>query len=63
VVKCGRGETYFANVDESAHEVLVAKGVDSVLCLVPSCVFHNSTSLLTVLSVNHCPSNHTETAR
>ena len=32
---------YFANVDETTHQVLVAERVDSILCLLPRCVFHN----------------------
>lgn len=33
--------TYFSNVDESTHEVLVAERVDRLLGLFPCCVFHN----------------------
>lgn len=36
------GRTYFANIDESAHEVLVAERIDRVLSLIPRLVFHNS---------------------
>lgn len=33
--------TYFADVDETAHQILVAKRVDCVLCLLSRRVFHN----------------------
>ena len=37
-----RGWTYFADVYESTHEVLVTERVDRLLGLLPRCVFHNS---------------------
>ena len=33
--------TYFANVDESTHQVLVAEGLNGALRLIRSCVFHD----------------------
>jgi hypothetical protein len=33
--------TYFSNVDESTHEILIAERVDRLLGLFPCCVFHN----------------------
>lgn len=38
-------QDYLANVDESTHEALVAKRVDSVLRLLPRRVFHNPAEL------------------
>lgn len=32
---------YLAHVNETTHQALVAKRVDSVLCLLPRSVFHN----------------------
>lgn len=34
--------SYLANVDEAAHEILVAQRVDSSLCLVSGPVLNNS---------------------
>ncbi len=33
--------SYFADIDESAHEVLIAERVDRLLGLIPCRVFHN----------------------
>jgi hypothetical protein len=38
--------SYLPNIDESAHEVLVAEGVDSLLGLFPRSIFYNATNLL-----------------
>ena len=35
-------KTHFANIDESAHQVLVAERIYRVLSLFPRLVFHNS---------------------
>lgn len=48
-VQCRRGRCnpllgktpYFADIDKSAHEILVAERVDRLLGLIPCCVFHN----------------------
>jgi hypothetical protein len=37
-----KGKTHFANIDESAHKILVAERVHRVLSLFPRLVFHNS---------------------
>jgi hypothetical protein len=34
-----------ADVNEAVHEILVAERVDSILRLLPCCVFHNPASL------------------
>jgi hypothetical protein len=34
-------DTYFANIDQPAHQVLVTKRRDGLLGLIPCCVFHN----------------------
>jgi hypothetical protein len=39
------GLSVFANVYESAHEVLVAERCNGVLRLLPSCIFHDATAL------------------
>jgi hypothetical protein len=36
------GKTHFADVDESAHQILVAERIHRVLSLFPRLVFHNS---------------------
>lgn len=33
---------YLAHIDQTAHEILIAQCVDSVLSLFPRCVLHNS---------------------
>lgn len=38
----GREEAYLTNVDESTHQVLIAEGIDRLLGLFPSCIFHNT---------------------
>lgn len=35
-------DTYFADVDETTHEVLVAERCDCTLCLLPCSILHNS---------------------
>lgn len=37
----GTVSAYLAHIDETAHEILVAQRVDSILCLLPRCVFNN----------------------
>ena len=44
------GATYFANVNETPHQVLVAQGVDRILRLIPCCVFNNSEIIVSHLS-------------
>jgi hypothetical protein len=60
VASCGSwvGETrlglsVFANVYESSHEVLITERRHGILSLLPSCIFHNATSL--------CPSKSQST--
>lgn len=40
------GLPHLADIDESAHQVLVAERVDSILGLFPSGIFHNSMRIL-----------------
>jgi hypothetical protein len=57
------GLSVFANVYESAHQVLVAERRNGILCLLPSCIFHDatalhpsksqSTSILLTIKTNH----------
>jgi hypothetical protein len=46
------GETHFANVDESAHQVLVAERVDGVLRLIPCRVFHDAVEMISAMPGN-----------
>lgn len=39
------GLSVFANVYESSHQVLVAERRNGILCLLPSCIFHDATAL------------------
>lgn len=39
------GLSVFANVYESAHQVLVAERRNGILCLLPGCIFHDATAL------------------
>ena len=41
----GTAQTYFSDIDQTAHEILVAQCIDSLLGLIPCCVFHNSVVL------------------
>jgi len=46
--------TYFAHVNQTAHQILIAECVDGVLCLLSCRVFHDSAPLLPKnQSVNH----------
>lgn len=40
----GRGgsKSYLSDIDEPAHEILVAEGGYSLLSLLSGCIFHNS---------------------
>ena len=43
--RSGTARTYFSYVDQTTHEILVAQCIDSLLGLIPCCVFHNSVVL------------------
>lgn len=44
-------KTHFANIDESAHEVLVAERIHRVLSLFPRLIFHNSMPKLALVLI------------
>jgi hypothetical protein len=43
-------DAYFANVDESTHQVLVAERVDGLLRLLPCSIFHNTMMIVSACS-------------
>jgi hypothetical protein len=48
------GATYLADIDQSAHQVLIAEGVDRILSLVPSLILNDTENQLSA-NVPPCP--------
>lgn len=46
--------TYLSNVNESAHQVLVAERADGLLCLFSRCVLHNPATVSICTSLERC---------
>lgn len=58
-----RGEPlpHLSNVDESAHQVLVAQSLDGSLSLVPSSIFHYTVGAVSASSLERRDKNGTRT--